>query len=102
LALYFFGGRRQADRVLSSTISGGAAINDIAIQVLQDNLPFGGSGNSGMGNYHAEFGFKTFSHARAIYRGIHADPLAVLRPPFTRRTRRVLDFLTGGSRAGRR
>jgi coniferyl-aldehyde dehydrogenase len=102
LALYFFGGARQADRVLSSTISGGAAINDIAVQVLQDNLPFGGSGNSGMGNYHAEFGFKTFSHARAVYRGISADPLSVLRPPFNKHTRRVLEFLTGNGRKGRR
>jgi len=101
LGLYFFGGERQADHVLSSTISGGAAINDIAVQVLQESLPFGGSGNSGMGNYHAEFGFRTFSHARGVYRGTRADPLAVLRPPFTKHTRRVLGFLTGGSRSGR-
>jgi coniferyl-aldehyde dehydrogenase len=94
LALYFFGGHAQADRTLASTISGGAAINDIAVQVLQENLPFGGSGNSGMGNYHAEFGFKTFSHARAVYRGIRRDPLAFLRPPYTVRTRRVLALLT--------
>jgi coniferyl-aldehyde dehydrogenase len=94
LALYFFGSRRQADRVLASTISGGASINDVAVHVLQDNLPFGGSGNSGMGNYHAEFGFKTFSHARGVYRGIQADPLAVLRPPYTHWTRRVLGLLS--------
>jgi coniferyl-aldehyde dehydrogenase len=94
LALYFFGGRKDADHVLASTISGGASINDVAVHVLQDNLPFGGSGNSGMGNYHAEFGFMTFSHARAVYRGIRRDPLAVVRPPYTERTRRVLAFLT--------
>jgi len=94
LALYFFGDKKQADHVLASTISGGASINDVAVHVLQDNLPFGGSGNSGMGNYHAEFGFKTFSHARGVYRGIRADPLAVLRPPYTERTRRVLGFLS--------
>jgi coniferyl-aldehyde dehydrogenase len=93
LALYFFGGKKQADHVLASTISGGASINDVAVHVLQDNIPFGGSGNSGMGNYHAEFGFRTFSHARGVYRGIRADPLAVLRPPYTDRTRRVLAFL---------
>ena len=80
--------------MLASTISGGASINDVAVHVLQDNLPFGGSGNSGMGNYHAEFGFKTFSHARGVYRGIRADPLAVLRPPYTERTRRMLGFLS--------
>lgn len=94
LALYYFGSRASADRVLSSTISGGASINDVAIHVLQQSLPFGGTGNSGMGNYHAEFGFRTFSHARAVYRGIRADPLAFLRPPYTERTRRALAFLT--------
>jgi coniferyl-aldehyde dehydrogenase len=93
LALYFFGGRKQADHVLASTISGGASINDVAVHVLQDNLPFGGTGNSGMGNYHAEFGFQTFSHARGVYRGVRADPLASLRPPYTNRTRRLLAFL---------
>lgn len=94
LALYFFGHRKQADHVLASTISGGASINDVAMHVLQDNLPFGGSGNSGMGNYHSDFGFKAFSHARAVYRGVRADPLAVLRPPFNGRTRRLLGMLT--------
>src|SRR5450432_1771323 len=94
LALYFFGGKQQADHVLASTISGGASINDVAVHVLQDNIPFGGTGNSGMGNYHAEFGFQTFSHARGVYRGVRADPLAVLRPPYTERTRRVLAFLS--------
>jgi coniferyl-aldehyde dehydrogenase len=94
LALYFFGGKKQADHVLSSTISGGASVNDVAMHVLQNNLPFGGSGNSGMGNYHSDFGFKTFSHARAVYRGIRADPLAIMRPPFNNRTRRLLAFLT--------
>ena len=90
------GGRPGARTLLdmASTISGGASINDVAVHVLQDNLPFGGSGNSGMGNYHAEFGFMTFSHARAVYRGIRRDPLAVLRPPYTERTRRALAFLT--------
>src|SRR5206468_6600076 len=48
LALYFFGSKKRADHVLASTISGGASINDVAVHVLQDNLPFGGSGNSGM------------------------------------------------------
>jgi coniferyl-aldehyde dehydrogenase len=94
LALYFFGGRKQADHVLSSTISGGASVNDVAVHVLQENLPFGGSGNSGMGSYHAEFGFQAFSHARAVYRGIRIDPLAIMRPPFSNRTRRLLAFLT--------
>ncbi len=94
LALYFFGGKQQADHVLASTISGGASINDVAVHVLQDNIPFGGSGNSGMGNYHAEFGFRTFSHARGVYRGVRIDPLSVLRPPYTRWTRRVLALLS--------
>lgn len=93
LALYYFGNRSEADRLLLSTISGGAAINDLILHALEANLPFGGSGNSGIGNYHAEFGFKTFSHAKAVYRGTRADPMAVLRPPYGKWTRRALDLL---------
>lgn len=93
LALYFFGKRAEADRLIGSTISGGVAVNDLIVHVLEANLPFGGSGHSGMGHYHAEFGFRTFSHAKAIYRGTRADPMAVLRPPYGKWTRRALGFL---------
>ncbi|OEY65751.1 coniferyl aldehyde dehydrogenase [Marinobacter sp. X15-166B] len=68
LALYFFGyDKAQQRRVTDNTISGGMCINDALMHVAQDDLPFGGVGDSGMGHYHGKEGFLTFSHARAIF-----------------------------------
>ncbi len=66
LALYYFGGDTQAERVLKATSSGGACINDTLMHVGNSHLPFGGVGNSGMGRYHGKFSFLTFSHQRAV------------------------------------
>ncbi|MCW3849302.1 coniferyl aldehyde dehydrogenase [Sphingomonas sp. LB-2] len=85
LALYYFGkdaGERR--QVLDRTISGGVTIDDVIFHVSQEELPFGGVGPSGMGAYHGEVGFKTFSHARAVYRQPRIDvhKLAGLKPPY--------------------
>jgi coniferyl-aldehyde dehydrogenase len=93
LALYVFGEDAETQQVLSSTTSGGAAVNDTMVHVLQDQLPFGGVGASGMGAYHAEFGFRSFSHARAVFRSVRIDPLALLRPPYGVAARRLLDLM---------
>jgi coniferyl-aldehyde dehydrogenase len=85
LALYHFG--RDEDerrRVLDRTISGGVTLDDVIFHVSQEELPFGGIGPSGMGAYHGEAGFRTFSHARSIYRQPRIDvaKLAGLKPPY--------------------
>ncbi len=68
LALYFFGyDRDQQKQVISQTLSGGMCINDSLMHVAQDDLPFGGVGDSGMGHYHGREGFLTFSHHRAVF-----------------------------------
>lgn len=68
LALYFFGyDRTEQQQVIDSTLSGGMCINDALMHVAQDDLPFGGVGDSGMGHYHGKEGFLTFSHQRAIF-----------------------------------
>ncbi len=53
-------------RVMQETTSGGACINHTLVQFLHARLPFGGVNNSGIGNAHGEFGFKAFSHERAV------------------------------------
>jgi coniferyl-aldehyde dehydrogenase len=58
---------REKERVLSRTISGGVTVNDVMQHVSCEDLPFGGIGASGMGNYHGPEGFRTFSHARSVY-----------------------------------
>ena len=69
LGLYYFGqDKSEEDRVLTRTISGGVTVNDVLFHNAMEDLPFGGVGPSGMGNYHGVDGFRTFSHARAVYR----------------------------------
>ncbi len=69
LALYYFGhNKSNEDKVLKHTHSGGVSINETVIHASVENLPFGGVGPSGMGHYHAEEGFRTFSKAKGIYR----------------------------------
>jgi coniferyl-aldehyde dehydrogenase len=69
LALYYFGQNKATEtKVLQHTHSGGVSINETVIHASVENLPFGGIGPSGMGHYHGEEGFKTFSKAKGIYR----------------------------------
>ena len=94
LAIYFFGGDTAARRtVLTRTTSGGVCINDTQLQVLQDDLPFGGVGASGMGAYHGREGFLTFSHSKAVMRQPRFNLPSLLRPPYGRLTERMIDYL---------
>ena len=69
LALYIFSKTdANIDAVISRTSSGGACINHAVVQFLHGNLPFGGVNNSGIGSGHGEYGFKAFSHERAVVR----------------------------------
>lgn len=69
LALYIYG-RNEAnvEKILQRTSSGGVTVNGVFSHYLENQLPFGGVNQSGMGSYHGYFGFKAFSHERAIYR----------------------------------
>lgn len=68
LALYIYSNdRNNVDKILSRTSSGGVTINGFFSHYLENQLPFGGVNQSGMGSYHGVFGFKAFSHERAIY-----------------------------------
>lgn len=96
LALYYFGGDgTEEERLLSRTCSGGACVNEVLAHALQDDLPFGGCGNSGMGAYHGEVGFKTFSHAKSVFRAGRFDALAVMRPPYGEWLRKLLILAIG-------
>ncbi len=64
LALYYFG--KDGDHVLRSTSSGGACINDTIMHIANENLPFGGVGNSGMSSYHGKRSFDAFTHYKAV------------------------------------
>ncbi|MBI2966720.1 MAG: aldehyde dehydrogenase [Bacteroidetes bacterium] len=67
LALYVFSkNKKTVDKILNETSSGGVCINDAFVHLGNMNLPFGGTGNSGMGAYNGKTGFETFSHKRAV------------------------------------
>ena len=72
LALYVFSpDEANVDKVLKRTSSGGVTVNGVFSHYLENRLPFGGVNGSGMGSYHGYFGFKAFSHERAVY--MHRD-----------------------------
>lgn len=83
LALYVFSDDDDitAD-VLNRTTSGGAGVNNTLLHIGPPDLPFGGVGPSGMGAYHGQAGFDTFSHLRSVYeRSVRPDP-SLIYPPF--------------------
>jgi coniferyl-aldehyde dehydrogenase len=85
LGLYYFGQSSSEERkVLNHTTSGGVTVNDVIMHITQEDLPFGGVGPSGMGSYHGFDGFKTFSHAKAIYNQSKtvSKLAAAMRPPY--------------------
>jgi aldehyde dehydrogenase (NAD+) len=69
LALYIYSqNEANIEKILSRTSSGGVTVNGVFSHYLENQLPFGGVNQSGMGSYHGIFGFKAFSHERAVYR----------------------------------
>ena len=111
LALYLFTKQQQAQRqILERTSSGGVCLNDVVMQVGVPDLPFGGVGPSGMGSYHGEAGFRTFSHQRSVLRRPFKLDVPFRYPPYgdklplvrrllglaPRRTKRLPGLIKGG------
>ncbi|HLD67493.1 MAG TPA: coniferyl aldehyde dehydrogenase [Pseudomonas sp.] len=83
LALYYFGyDKREQQRVLHETHSGGVCLNDTLLHVAQDDMPFGGIGPSGMGHYHGHEGFLTFSKAKGVFIKQRFNAARVIFPPY--------------------
>ena len=66
LAFYYFGKESDGWDIIRRTSSGGGCINDVIMHIANENIPFGGVGNSGMGRYHDKDSFEAFSHTRSI------------------------------------
>jgi coniferyl-aldehyde dehydrogenase len=93
LGLYYFGQDAGEERqVLDRTISGGVTVNDVVFHVSMEELPFGGVGPSGMGAYHGQEGFKTFSHAKSVYKQpkINVAKLGGFMPPYGAATAKAI------------
>ena len=94
LALYLFErDKALIERVLSGTTAGGVSVNDTLYHIAQHGLPFGGVGASGMGGYHGEAGFRTFSHLKPVFRQARFNGAGLFNPPYGKRFHRLLDLL---------
>jgi aldehyde dehydrogenase (NAD+) len=83
LALYVFTENKSvANKVLAEISSGGSCVNDTIMHITNPNLPFGGVGTAGMGNYHGKHSFDTFSHERAVLKHSTKISLPVIFPPY--------------------
>ncbi len=90
LALYIYGkDQHNIDRIITETSSGGVAINMSVLQFTHSNLPFGGVNNSGIGSSHGVYGFRAFSHERAILRD-RMSVTPMLFPPYTARVKNLI------------
>jgi acyl-CoA reductase-like NAD-dependent aldehyde dehydrogenase len=94
LALYYFDkNRKRAKEVIEKTLSGGACVNDVVVQVVHENLPMGGVGTSGIGRYNGEAGFRSFSHQKSVlYQGPWAGH-QLFTAPYSPRIRKLIEFM---------
>jgi aldehyde dehydrogenase (NAD+) len=94
LALYVWSKSERTLRALeTNTSSGSLCVNLCLQQFAQHNLPFGGVNTSGIGNAHGFFGFKAFSHERAVMSAGPLSALELLFPPYNDRKRRLSELL---------
>ncbi len=96
LALYYFqNNKKKADEMIQRTISGGACLNETMLHIAHQNMPFGGSGDSGVGGYHGFDGFVQFSHKKAVLYQLRAfSPAAMLKGPYPKVAEGVLRRVT--------
>ncbi|ENN71300.1 hypothetical protein YQE_12225, partial [Dendroctonus ponderosae] len=98
LALYVFTkNKRVQNMFLTKTSSGGVSINDTISHISTENLPFGGVGLSGMGNYHGKFGFDTFTHKKGVLLkdlgGISEMALNLRYPPYSNKKTNLINIV---------
>jgi coniferyl-aldehyde dehydrogenase len=94
LALYLFEqDQARIDQALARTHAGGVTLNDTIYHIAQHRLPFGGVGPSGMGGYHGEAGFRTFSHMKPVFRQARFNGVRLFNPPYGKRFSHLLEIL---------
>lgn len=94
LALYLFEtDQARIRRAMQRNLAGGVSINDTLYHIAQHHLPFGGVGDSGMGAYHGEAGFRTFSKMKPVFRQARFNGVGLFNPPYGARFQRLLKLL---------
>lgn len=94
LALYVFGDRNnEIEKVRNHTVSGGLAINEVMLHVVQHELPFGGVGHSGTGAYHGKAGFERLSHMKPVFVQNKLNGMNFLLPPYGKLFNKAMGFM---------
>ena len=94
LALYIYSKNKKIiNKILNEISFGGGAINESLVHLSNPNLPFGGVGASGIGNYHSKAGFDTFTHYKSILHKSFLFEPNIKYLPFTKLKRRILKML---------
>ncbi|WP_031410205.1 coniferyl aldehyde dehydrogenase [Thiomonas sp. FB-Cd] len=94
LALYWFDrDKRRIGQALRATHAGGVTVNDTLFHVAQDDLPFGGIGPSGMGQYHGRLGFETFTKLKPVLYQPRLAGTALVRPPYGKAFARLIAMM---------
>ncbi|HEX6293497.1 MAG TPA: aldehyde dehydrogenase family protein [Herpetosiphonaceae bacterium] len=94
LAMYIFSSQRPVvDRIVQQTSAGGTVVNNVVVHLAHPGLPFGGVGASGQGSYHGWFGFRAFSHERAVMAQQRVHLTRLFYPPYSRMMRGVLKLV---------
>ena len=94
LALYLFSGTdKTIEDVLKRTVAGGVCVNDTLVHIIAEELPFGGAGFSGIGQYHGKAGFDAFSKLKPVFRRHGIGIGVMLRPPYGKLHEMMRKFL---------
>ncbi len=94
LALYIFSKNNRNIRFISKhTRSGAIGINHNGVHYFNNDLPFGGVNNSGIGKGHGWFGFEAFSNAKGVFRQVLPSPLELLMPPYTAFKQKLINLV---------
>lgn len=95
LALYLFTKDKRVEKKVTNGLQfGGGCVNDVIMQIAAHNLPFGGVGASGMGQYHGKYSFQTFSHPKSVLvRGTWLDP-SLRYQPYTRLKEKLIKWFS--------
>jgi len=83
LAMYIFShNKKQVKQLIENTSSGGFCVNETVSHFVNLNMPFGGVGNSGIGNYHGKYSFRCFTHEKSVLKKSTKFDLALRYPPY--------------------
>lgn len=93
LGVFYFGHNEQErDLLVNNTIAGGMTINDVVSHVIDQDLPIGGIGTSGMGAHRGRDGFKEFSHAKAVYVQTDVNEIvSFFHPPYSEEMKGMME-----------